>query len=617
MKNVHTKPHPTPRRGGAPESLLVLCILLLLFACAAGDAPGEPAAADLSPASWPDGDFDKYLELVQEPFLDNPEAVGSKGAVTGTYYPLAQRSGFEALRQGGSSVDAALTTALTQIALDAGAVISYFGILQMVHYDAATGEIVNLNAVWDTVKGETDPMSVPGSISMETTDAMYGSGEPSGRTVMVGGFMRGAEAAHQRYGRLPWSELFAPAIHLAEEGFPTTPQIAAYLEQREGDLRRLPESIDVFLGEDGEVVQEGDLFRQRALAATLRAVAEQGADYMYTGAWAEKAVAAVQGDGGHLSLEDLATYEPLWVDPVTTDYAGHTVHANGFPSLGGVNLIEALHLGAAAGIPEQGHWSESGESLREASDLTFAFMLGSLPPETAAAIYPGVDLSPASRLKSETAQALWERMEQGVKLAQYAPPPVPQHSDTVVAVDDAGNMTAITHSINSVVWGKTALIVDGVSLGDPLVNQKPIVAATEPGERLPDPIEVGLLTRDGEPVLAFVSMATGLHQQTWQSLTNVLNFGMTPKEAVDAPAFFLPRPIGDFTAGETPTWVVRVMEGAFPPEVLEASGLPVEQLPAEGRRYTQGLWVGISRDPESGELRAASHRYTNGQAFAH
>ena len=231
-------------RQTTPAFLLAAATCLLLAACGPShetpvDAT-DPGAANLSPSAWPDGELEQYQTLVSEPFLDNPEVVGSKGAITGTYYSLAQRAGFEALRQGGSSVDAALTTALTQIALDAGAVISYFGILQMVHYDAGTGEISNLNAGWNTVKGESDPMSVPGSISMETTEAMYGSGEPSGRTALVGGFMRGAEAAHERFGKLPWSTLFEPAIFLAERGFPLTPQIADYLDKREGGLAPSP-----------------------------------------------------------------------------------------------------------------------------------------------------------------------------------------------------------------------------------------------------------------------------------------------------------------------------------------------------------------------------------------
>ena len=93
---------------------------------------------------------------------------------------------------------------------------------------------------------------------------------------------------------------------------------------------------------------------------------------------------------------------------------------------------------------------------------------------------------------------------------------------------------------------------------------------------------------------------------------------MDVKEAVDAPAFFLPRPVLDPSSAEAvPKWVVRVMTGEFDDAVLEASGLPVERLPAEKRRYTQGLWAGISRDAESGDLKAASHPYTNGRAFAY
>ena len=145
-----------------------------------------------------------------------------------------------------------------------------------------------------------------------------------------------------------------------------------------------------------------------------------------------------------------------------------------------------------------------------------------------------------------------------------------------------------------------------------------MVAAAGPGGRVPDPIEVGILTRDGRPVVAFASMAMGLHEQTFQSLFNLVHFGMNVKEAVDAPAFFVPRPVGDMNdTDDPPEWVVRVMSGDFDEAVLAASGLPIEQLTAERRRYAQGLWAGISRDPDTGELASASHPYTNGQALAY
>ncbi|MDE0348760.1 MAG: gamma-glutamyltransferase [Gammaproteobacteria bacterium] len=584
---------------------------------AAAGGQAEAPAVDLSPGGWPAGEWEKYLALEDVAFPGNPLVEGRQGAVTGSYHALAQRAGLEALRQGGSSVDAAMTTALTQVALGAGAVISYFGIITMVHYDAAADEIVSLNAGWNAVLGEDDPMSIPGTIGMGSEEEMYGSDEPSGRTALVGGFMKAVEAAHGRYGKLDFEHLFAPAIHIAEAGIPFSTRLVSFLEPRKHTLSRLPESKALFTNADGAWIEEGQPFRQPALAGSLKAIAEQGADYMYTGPWAERAVAAVQADGGSMSLEDLAAYEVMWVPALEADVGDYRIHANGLPSFGGVNMIEALHLGEAAGIRSLGHWSTNGESLRRASNLTFNMVLSMLPAETRELLYPGLDLSHASRIRPETADALWSRMEEGAMPAQYAAAP-PSHSDTVVAVDQWGNMTAVTHSINCVVWGATGIIVDGISIGDPAVNQKAAVAAAGPGGRVADPIEVGILTRNGRPAVAFASMATGLHQQTFQSLFSTVHFGMNVKEAVDAPAFFLPRPVlGASSAEAVPMWVVRVMTGEFDDAVLEASGLPVEQLPAEKRRYTQGLWTGISRDPETGELMAAAHPYTNGQAFAY
>ena len=617
------RPHARLRWRQLCRLVFSLAGAALIAGCAeeaaARNAVAEPArkTVDLSPAAWPPGEWEEYLALEDIPFPGNPAGQGSRGAITGSYHALAQRAGLEALRQGGSSVDAAMTTALTQVALGAGAVISYFGIMTLVHYDAASDGIVSLNAGWNAVQGEDDPMSIPGTIGMGSEAELYGTDEPSGRTALVGGFMKAVEAAHGRYGKLEFEDLFAPAIHVAEAGIPFNSRLVSYLEPRRHTLARLPESKAVFTGPDGAWLEAGQAFRQPALADTLRAMAEQGADYMYRGSWAERAVAAVQADGGAMTLEDLTAYEVMWVQPLEADVGDYRIHANGLPAFGGVNMIEALNLGEAAGIRELGHWSVNGESLRRASDLTFNMMLSFLPPEMRGQLFPGLDLSDASRIRPETAASLWARMEEGVKLAQYADD-FRSHSDTVVAVDQWGNMTAVTHSINCVVWGATGIIVDGVSIGDPAVNQKAVVAAAGPGGRVADPTEVGILTSDGRPVLAFASMATGLHQQTFQSLFNVIHFDMDVKAALDAPAFFLPRPMGDMTSTEQPPkWVVRVMSGDFDEAVLKASGLPVEQLPAEQRRYTQGLWAGISRDPETGHLISASHPYTNGSALAY
>ena len=566
-------------------------------------------AVNLSPAQWPDGEWDKYIEIENTERPGNPEAIGSKGAVSGSYHGLAQRAGFEALLQGGSSVDAAMTTAMAQIALGAGAGISYFGIMGMVHYDADSGEAVSMNAVWNTVRNETDPLSIPGSLDGD----FFGNGsEPSGRTALVGGFMKGAEAAHRRYGKLPWKEILSPAIFIAEEGIPFNFKLDLYLENRKEHLSRLPESKALITRADGEYYEIGDRFTQPALARTLRAVAEQGAQYMHSGDWARKAVSLIRADGGKMTLEDLAAYEVTWSEPIVADHAGYQVYAyNNEDGYGGVNMIEALHLAEAAGIAELGHWSRNPESYRRVQSLLTAGNISFMPEDMLAATYPGLDLSLSERLKPETAGELWRRMEAGAVLMAFAEKP--SHSDTVVAVDQWGNMTAVTHSINCVFWGRTGIIVDGVSIGDPASFQQALIASVEPGSRLPDPIEAGLIVRDGNPVAPFASMHGGLHYQTLQSLVNVMDFGMTPKEALDAPAILVP---GSALTGPGQP-ASTVMKGDFDEDLLDRVAYEINQVPEEQRFWHEGLWVGIHRDPETGEVRAASHAHTNARALAH
>jgi gamma-glutamyltranspeptidase / glutathione hydrolase len=119
----------------------------------------------------------------------------------------------ESLKRGGSAADAVLTTALSQVALNAGATVSYAGILTAVYYDSSSGKVYSLNASWNTPRNETDPLSIPPQ------------GTAFGRTALVPGFMAGVEALHQRFGRRPFAELFEPSIWLAEQDFPLPPLI--------------------------------------------------------------------------------------------------------------------------------------------------------------------------------------------------------------------------------------------------------------------------------------------------------------------------------------------------------------------------------------------------------
>lgn len=589
-------------------------IFILLVSSCKSIQPVENGSSllSLSPSEWGVEELKKYLEMDARKYPSNPAAIGTNGAVTNTFHAAASRAGIEALKKGGTSVDAALTTAMTQITLNAGSVISFFGILNMVHYDASSGEIVSMDASWNSVKNETDPMSIPG-IDKVGVD-LFAEREVSGRSALVGGFMKGVDAAHARYGKLPYSAIFDPSLYLAENGFVLNERTANYFKRRDKQLRRLKETRETLIKKDGSTYEAGDIFKQPALANTLRELSVRGSQYMYEGGWAKKAIAAIQADGGKMTLDDLANYEVLWNEPLRADYGDYEIAVMGHPSIGSVNLIEALNLAYISGLTDEPHWSEDGNSLKKLSDITNTSSLSYLPEFTRSFLFQGMDLSDETRLSKETSKKLWNKIDEGVQIIKYADKN-PKHSDTVVAIDQWGNMTAITHSINAAVWGNEAIVVDGVSIGDAASIQKMIVARAGPGNRVPAPIEVGIILKNGKPVIPFASMSTGLHQQTVQAILNIIAYGMDIEDAVNAPSLFLP--LIEASNPIAPTQSIRVMKGDFSQSVLESSKLPIIEIPANERRYAQGLWIGIEYDHVTRKMKAVSPPYANGKALAY
>jgi len=588
----------------------------LLAAGAATTIPGMASAArkvDLSPAKWPAGDYDRFMKAQGVDRTTAGAAKGAHGAVTVAYSGLAARAGLEALKQGGNAIDAAMTGALAQIALAMGAPISYFGIMSLVYYDAKSGKTHTMNAEWNTVAGETDPASIPGAIDFSSKSALQGKGAPSGRTALVGGFMKGVEAAHRKFGKLPFASLFDPAIYIAEQGMPVTPFLAEIFAFRDADIRRLPETRATLVKPDGSAYAVGDVFRQPRLAETLRAVASQGADHMYGGPWGQKLIAAIQADGGKMTIDDLRNYQVIWADPLTAPLRnGYSIHTNPTPNFGGVSLIEAQNLADAAGLCGGEHWTKSPQALRKALEITQLFGISMFPQATQAAIYPGIDFSPEARVTKDHAAALWKQIDGGKTFTKWKRT-TPMHSDDIVAIDADGNIAAITHSINCVNWGKTGIFIDGVSIGDPASFQQAAVAQVKPGSRLPAPTETGILFKDGKAVLGFASMGAGLHQRTFQGLLNVTCFGMDVEAAINTPDFFLPSI--DPATGET---TMGVPEGRFDPKLLDETGIAWRAMPlAEARLGGEGKWVAISRDPKTGVLHAASHNRNNSAAVAY
>jgi len=578
----------------------VVCSVIAL-ALAFSTACAVPEEETIAPVAWDEAELEKYLDLAAGPAyhsVSQVELTGQHGAITGTSGIMATQIGLETLERGGSAVDAMIATSLAQIALTAGSAISYAGIMTMVHYDAATGEITSMNAGYNTVQGEEDPMSIPGmdltelgpdGNLMEALDRI----EPSGRTALVPGFMAGAQAAHDRYGRLPWASLFEPTIFIAERGIPVGPYLERVISSSEKVLTRLPETKAVFTREDGELFQAGDTFRQPVLAETLRIVAAEGADFMYTGPWAERFVAAVQADGGKMTMQDMKNYEVIWSEPLRSTYRNFEVHAYDLPASGGVHTVEALNVLELAELENLAprYW-QSAQAIKWMADIFRLAALSYLTDEELGEQFPGTDLSLASRATRDTAQWTWDTIES--TNGTFPPGPAtgdePKHSAAVVAVDRWGNMAAVVHSINTVGWGKTGIMVDGISIPDSAWFQQKQILRAGPGTRLPDPTNPCIITKGGKPFLGSSSIGSSLHLQTIQGLYNVMEYGMGPNDAVASPAFMM---------GGWDGVGISAVETEFDAAVIEEVeqlGIRVQPAPARPR-----FWIAVMIDPETGE----------------
>ncbi len=543
------------------------------------------------------------------PKEDGIAGVGSTVMVVGTSGGPAQDIGLEILKRGGNAMDAALATAMGQITLIGGSWVSFAGINNIVYYEAATGKVYNMNAAFSTVQAESDYEDVPGidylGLLSEDKEGHY-----NGRTVPVPGFMRGVESAHQRFGQLPIAEVFQPVIDLAETGFEVNGILANQFAFRRRILSHDPETRVHFVKEDGSFYQKGDTFRQPALAETLRQVVAHGADYMYTGAWGQKYVEKVRAIGGRITMEDMTAYQAMWVEPLHTQHNGFDVYTHGLPAYGGVNLLEALNLVEAGGFRNKPHYSKSPESFYWMAQLLRPgnfFFCRNMWGESDTINTENL----LARITPEHAERLWAHMQQQGGFAPIAPSRFPKHSDGVVVVDAEGNMAALLHTINTLSFGESGLVIDGVSVPDSLVYQLDVARITPGGERLPDPTCLAVVLKSGKPYAAFSSIGAGLHERAVTVIHNVLDFGMTPGEANNQPAY-----------GESlnfPGWLGTIW-GSY--QTLTTGELSLEfeeQVADKGleivfNRHYCGTVVGVTIDPETGKRHGGTSKQLDGKA---
>lgn len=255
--------------------------------------------------------------------------------------PLAAKAGYDMLKRGGAAIDAAIATqaVLTLVEPQSSGI---GGGAFMLYWDKDTRRLTS----WDgretaPAAASAERFMAAGDRPMDFYDAVVG-----GLSVGVPGVLRMLEEAHAREGRLPWADLFQPAIELAESGFAVSPRLHALLAEDE-HLRKMPAARAYFYGEDGEPPRVGSLLRNPDLAATFRVIAEGGADAFYEGPLARAIVAAVNGaerNPGDIALSDLAGYEAKERPPVCTAYRGNLVCGMGPPSSGGIAVAQILGM---------------------------------------------------------------------------------------------------------------------------------------------------------------------------------------------------------------------------------------------------------------------------------
>jgi gamma-glutamyltranspeptidase/glutathione hydrolase len=289
----------------------------------------------------------------------------TKYGIVAASQPLAARAGVDVLERGGNAVDAAIATnAAMGVMEPTGNGIG--GDLFALVYEAKTGKLHGLNASgWS-----------PAGLTAEFLRAQGHSRMPELgiHTVTVPGVVAGWEALSRRFGALSFSELLAPAIFYAENGFPVTEVVARLWSRSVELLASHPHSKQVFLP-DSRAPRVGEIFANPALAASLRRIAVEGKNGFYAGATAEAIVGISKETGGALSLDDLADFEAEWVSPLTTTYRGWSVaelppNGQGIAALIMLNLMERFPLGRYGF-----HSPEALHVMIEAKKLAYADLL--------------------------------------------------------------------------------------------------------------------------------------------------------------------------------------------------------------------------------------------------
>jgi len=470
-----------------------------------------------------------------------PLELESRDGMVVTAQHAASEVGAAILRQGGNAVDAAVAVGYALAVTHPCCGNLGGGGFMTIHLADGRNTFLNFR--------EKAPLAARADMYLDAHGSVVSDKSLAGYlAVGVPGTVMGLETAREKFATLPRATLIAPSIRLAEEGFILTRGDVDILMDGTKAFRAQPNVAAIFL-KNGEPYAPGDRLIQKNLAATLRAISAGGTDAFYHGAIAAAVSVASEAHGGLLTREDFAAYTVTESAPISCPYRGYTVMSAPPPSSGGVTLCEMLQVLEGYPLEKMGfHSSASLHVMAEAMRHAYRDRNTYLG-DPAFVDNPVERLLSARNAESIRVQILPNRATPSSALKGEAASN--EHATTThySIVDHLGNVVSVTYTINDdfgakVIAGNTGFFLnnemDDFTAKPGFANYYGLVQgkanAIAPGKRPLSSMTPTIVLKDGKPILVVGAPGgSRIITTVLEVIVNVLDYGMTLQEAVDAP----------------------------------------------------------------------------------
>ncbi|MEK7824283.1 MAG: gamma-glutamyltransferase, partial [Candidatus Eisenbacteria bacterium] len=466
---------------------------------------------------------------------------GARGMVV-SVSDIASQVGVDVLRHGGNAVDAAVAVGLALAVVWPSAGNLGGGGFMLVRLADGRTAAIDYREMAPAAAFHDVYLRADGT--PDTTASRYGP-----RASGVPGTVAGLAYAQRKYGTRPWAELVEPARRLAAEGFPVGRRLRLSLLGDSANLSRFPGARRIFL-RDGRPYEEGEVFRQPELAATLGRLKLRGADDFYRGRTAQLIVAAMKSAGGWITAGDLAAYRAVERRPLTGTYRGVEIVTMPPPSSGGVVLLEMLHMLERYDLKGMGYGSSWALHLMiEAMRRAYADRAEFLGDPDFVHV-PVAALTSRRYADQRAADISLTRASSSRTVGHGEPARYESEQTTHFTIADRwGNVVANTYTLNDSYGSRFTIEGAGFLMNDEMddfaakpgtPNRYGLVQseanAVQPRKRPLSSMTPTIVLKDGRPWFALGSPGGGIIiNAVMQVIINVVDHGMNLQQAVDAP----------------------------------------------------------------------------------